>query len=46
MRELAAAELASGRYSSAEAHRYLEFFAGGRRSFVRARRGVAEATDD
>jgi UDP-N-acetylglucosamine acyltransferase len=46
MRELAAAELASGRYSSAEAHRYLEFFAGGRRSFVRARRGAAEATDD
>jgi len=45
MRELAAAELASGRYSSAEARRYLEFFAVGRRSIVRARHGAAEAAD-
>jgi UDP-N-acetylglucosamine acyltransferase len=39
MRELAAAALAVGGYSSPEARRYLEFFAGGRRGFVRARRG-------
>jgi UDP-N-acetylglucosamine acyltransferase len=39
MRELAAAALADGGYSSPEARRYLEFFAGGRRGFVRARRG-------
>jgi UDP-N-acetylglucosamine acyltransferase len=39
MRELAAAALASGEYSSAEARRYLEFFGTGRRGVVRARRG-------
>jgi UDP-N-acetylglucosamine acyltransferase len=39
MRELAAAALASGEYSSAEALRYLEFFGTGRRGLVRARRG-------
>jgi len=39
MRELAAAALASGEYSSAEALRYLEFFGAGRRGLVRARRG-------
>jgi UDP-N-acetylglucosamine acyltransferase len=42
MRELAAAALASGDYSSAEARRFLEFFSEGRRGFVRARRGAAE----
>jgi UDP-N-acetylglucosamine acyltransferase len=42
MRELAAAALASGEYSSAEARRFLEFFGEGRRGFVRARRGAAE----
>jgi UDP-N-acetylglucosamine acyltransferase len=46
MREIAAAELASGRYASPEARRYLEFFAGGRRSFVRARRAGADAAAD
>jgi len=46
MREIAAAELASGRYESAEARRYLEFFAGGRRSIARARRGAGEAAED
>ncbi len=39
MRELAAAELASGTYVSEEARRYLEFFGSGRRGFIRARRG-------
>jgi UDP-N-acetylglucosamine acyltransferase len=42
MRELAAAALASGKYASGEARRYLEFFQGGQRSFVRARRGAAD----
>jgi UDP-N-acetylglucosamine acyltransferase len=41
MRELAAAALASGRYASAEAHRYLGFFVGSRRSFMRARRDIS-----
>jgi UDP-N-acetylglucosamine acyltransferase len=39
MRELAAAALASGEFPSGEARRYLEFFSGGQRGFVRARRG-------
>jgi hypothetical protein len=43
MRELAAGALAGGDYSSAEARRFLEFFSEGRRGFVRARRGAAEA---
>lgn len=43
MRELAAAALASGEYSSAEARRYLEFFGTGRRGVVRARRGRESA---
>jgi UDP-N-acetylglucosamine acyltransferase len=38
MREIAAAELASGEYASAEARRYLEFFGAGKRSIARARR--------
>jgi UDP-N-acetylglucosamine acyltransferase len=42
MRGLAAAALAGGDYSSAEARRFLEFFREGRRGFVRARRGAAE----
>jgi UDP-N-acetylglucosamine acyltransferase len=43
IREVAAATLASGRFGSPEAIRFLEFFAGGKRSFARARR--AEAGD-
>jgi UDP-N-acetylglucosamine acyltransferase len=35
-RELAAAALAGGGFESAEARRFLEFFAGGRRGFLRA----------
>jgi UDP-N-acetylglucosamine acyltransferase len=37
MRELAAAALASGGYASSEAQRFLQFFAGGKRGFVRPR---------
>ena len=36
-RELAAAALAAGTFESAEARRFLEFFAGGRRGFLRLR---------
>lgn len=47
MREIAAAALAGGAYSSAEARRYLEFFGTGRRSFMRSRRaGAAMEPDD
>lgn len=42
MREIAAAELAGGGYATPEAIRYLEFFAGGRRNFARARRSGAQ----
>ncbi len=41
-RELAAAALASGTYASDEARRFLDFFAGGKRGFLRAQREVAE----
>jgi UDP-N-acetylglucosamine acyltransferase len=46
MRDLAAAALASGGYQSAEARRFLEFFSGGRRGFVRARRGGTDEGPD
>ncbi len=45
IREVAAQGLGSGRYTSAEARRFLEFFAGGKRSFARARRAAAEGAD-
>jgi UDP-N-acetylglucosamine acyltransferase len=45
IREVAAALLASGRFSSAEARRFLEFFAGGKRSFARARQTRGEEED-
>ena len=38
IREVAAQALGSGRYGTPEARRFLEFFAGGKRSFARARR--------
>ena len=44
-RELAAAALASGAFGSAEARRFLEFFAGGRRGFLRAGGGDGPAAD-
>lgn len=40
IRELAAAALGSGAYVSAEARRFLEFFAGGKRGFARPARAV------
>ncbi|MCC7462342.1 MAG: acyl-ACP--UDP-N-acetylglucosamine O-acyltransferase [Gammaproteobacteria bacterium] len=40
VRELAAAALLGGGYSSAEARAFLEFFTTGKRGFARARRGV------
>ncbi|MBI5767295.1 MAG: acyl-ACP--UDP-N-acetylglucosamine O-acyltransferase [Verrucomicrobia bacterium] len=43
IREVAAARLAAGAFESAEARRFLEFFAGGKRSFARARRAGAES---
>jgi UDP-N-acetylglucosamine acyltransferase len=43
MRGIAAAALASGAYTSAEAQRYLEFFGSGKRSIARVRRRVPAA---
>jgi len=40
LRELAAAALQTGTFTSAEARSYLEFFQSGRRGFVRTRRGA------
>ena len=42
IREVAAARRAGGDFGTPEARRFLEFFAGGRRSFARARRAEAE----
>lgn len=42
IRALAVAALASGSPASAEARRFLEFFAGGKRGFARAARNAAE----
>jgi UDP-N-acetylglucosamine acyltransferase len=41
IRNVAAAALAGGKYASAEAQRFLAFFAEGKRSFARARRAEA-----
>jgi UDP-N-acetylglucosamine acyltransferase len=47
IREVAAQRLAAGAFETAEAKRFLEFFAGGKRSFVRARRAdKLEATEE
>ena len=46
IRDLAAQQLAAGAFESAEARRFLEFFAGGKRSFARARRAVEGGADD
>jgi UDP-N-acetylglucosamine acyltransferase len=45
IRELAAAELAAGRWTAVEAQRFLGFFAGGKRGFARARRAAAEGEE-
>ena len=42
IREVAAQSLAAGNFTSGEARRFLEFFAGGKRSFARARRAAAD----
>jgi UDP-N-acetylglucosamine acyltransferase len=43
LRELAAAALQTGAFTSAEARSFLEFFQSGRRGFVRTRRGASAA---
>jgi UDP-N-acetylglucosamine acyltransferase len=42
IREVAAARLAANAFETPEAKRFLEFFAGGKRSFARARRAASE----
>ncbi len=42
IREIAAQRLAANAYETVEAKRFLEFFAGGKRSFARARRAKAD----
>jgi UDP-N-acetylglucosamine acyltransferase len=42
IRDIAAQRLAANAFETAEARRFLEFFAGGKRSFARARRAAAE----
>ncbi|MFM8618347.1 MAG: acyl-ACP--UDP-N-acetylglucosamine O-acyltransferase [Opitutaceae bacterium] len=42
IRDIAAAALASGRWTAEETKRFLGFFAGGKRSFARARRAASE----
>ncbi len=46
IRESAAQLLAGGAFLSGEAKRFLEFFAGGKRSFARARRAAGAEHDD
>ena len=46
IRKVAATLLASGRFHSAEAQRFLEFFSGGNRSFARARRAADAMEND
>ena len=45
IREIAAQRLAANAFETGEARRFLEFFAGGKRSFARARRAVTEGDD-
>jgi len=45
IRQVAAAVLASGKFTTPEARRFLEFFSEGKRSFARARRAAAEVSD-
>lgn len=46
IRDLAAQRLATNAFSTPEARRFLEFFAGGKRSFARARRAATEGEHD
>ena len=45
IRQVAAAVLAGGKFTTPEARRFLEFFAEGKRSFARARRAAADVSD-
>ena len=45
IRTIAAGLLAGGKFTSPEARRFLEFFAGGKRSFARARRAAGDEHD-
>ncbi len=45
IRAVAAERLAAGGFVTAEARRFLEFFAGGKRSFARARRAATEGEE-
>jgi UDP-N-acetylglucosamine acyltransferase len=45
IRAVAAAAQAGGKFTAPEALRFLEFFAGGKRSFARARRATVEEND-
>jgi len=45
IRAVAAERLAAGGFVTAEARRFLEFFAGGKRSFARARRATTEGEE-
>lgn len=45
IRDVAAQRLAANAFETPEAKRFLEFFAGGKRSFARARRAENEATE-
>ncbi|HEX2852395.1 MAG TPA: acyl-ACP--UDP-N-acetylglucosamine O-acyltransferase [Opitutaceae bacterium] len=46
IRTVAAAALAGGKFSTAEAKRFLEFFSGGKRGFARARRAEGAAVEE
>jgi UDP-N-acetylglucosamine acyltransferase len=46
IREVAAALLAAGTFSSLEAQRFLAFFAAGTRGFARARRAARDSAED
>lgn len=46
IRALAATELASGKFATEEAHRFLAFFADGKRGFARARRAAGTEEPD
>ncbi len=46
IREVAAGRLAEGKFTSPEARRFLEFFAGGKRSFARPRRTAGGGEHD
>ncbi len=45
IREVAATLVASGKFTTVEARRFLEFFAGGKRSFARARRAESGSAE-